>query len=378
MSTLGGFGCRKMAFERKRHNSVSGDDHHVMGGHVEGILFAIGNPLLDISAEVTEDFLKRYCLEPNNSILADDKHLNLCKEMVDNFKVDYVPGGATQNSIRIAQWLIGVPNATTFMGCIGRDKFGEILEGKVREAGVNPRYMYNDEQPTGTCAVCLTGTNRSLVAYLGAANCFNLSHLEIPENKELMEKAQFFYIAGFPLTVCPDAMLHIAKFAAANDRLFAMNLSAPFLCTFYSEPMMRLLPYVDILFGNELEAEAYAEANKLPSRELSAIALHLARLPKQNGKRGRMVVFTHGAKPTIVIQEGRVLEFPVIPIAEKDIVDTNGAGDSFVGGFLAQLVQGGSIEDCVRSANYAANYIIQQSGCQLPDKPNFSRDTVGF
>jgi adenosine kinase len=76
--------------------------------------------------------------------------------------------------------------------------------------------------------------------------------------------------------------------------------------------------------------------------------------------------------------EGRVLEFPVIPIAEKDIVDTNGAGDSFVGGFLAQLVQGGSIEDCVRSANYAANYIIQQSGCQLPDKPNFSRDTVGF
>jgi hypothetical protein len=47
-----------MAFERKRHNSVSGDDHHVMGGHVEGILFAIGNPLLDISAEVTEDFLK--------------------------------------------------------------------------------------------------------------------------------------------------------------------------------------------------------------------------------------------------------------------------------------------------------------------------------
>jgi len=42
------------------------------------------------------------------------------------------------------------------------------------------------------------------------------------------------------------------------------------------------------------------------------------------------------------------------------------------------MVQGGALEDCVRSANYAANYIIQQSGCQLPDKPNFSRDSVGF
>lgn len=363
---------------RPRNDSVSGDEQHVMGGHVEGILFAIGNPLLDISAEVTEDFLKKYGLEPNNSILADAKHLDLCEDMVKNFNVDYVPGGATQNTIRIAQWLIGVPNATTFMGCIGRDQFGQILEAKVHEAGVNPRYMYHESLPTGTCAVCLTGTNRSLVAYLAAANHFNKEHLAIPENRQLMEKAHYFYMAGFPLTVCPDAMLEVAQFAARNDRLFAMNLSAPFLCSCYCEPMMKLLPYVDILFGNELEAAAYAEANKLPDKEPTAVAMHLARLPKENGKRGRMVVFTQGAKSTVVIQEGRVREFPVIPITEKDIVDTNGAGDAFVGGFLAQMVQGGALDDCIRSANYAANYIIQQSGCQLPDKPNFSRDSVGF
>lgn len=30
-----------------------------------------------------------------------------------------------------------------------------------------------------------------------------------------------------------------------------MNLSAPFLCEFFSEPMTKALPYVDILFGNE-------------------------------------------------------------------------------------------------------------------------------
>jgi len=49
-----------------------------------------------------------------------------------------------------------------------------------------------------------------------------------------------------------------------------------------------------------------------------------------------------------------------------------------VTGFLAQLVQGGAVADCIRSGNYAANYIIQQSGCQLPDKPNFSTDSPGF
>ena len=58
------------------------------------------------------------------------------------------------------QWLIGVPNSTTFMGCIGKDKFGQILEEKAREGGVNTCYMYDDKEPTGTCAVLLSGANR--------------------------------------------------------------------------------------------------------------------------------------------------------------------------------------------------------------------------
>jgi len=60
---------------------------------------------------------------------------------------------------------------------------------------------------------------------------------------------------GFPMTVCPDAMLEVAKFAAAHDRLFTMNLSAPFLCTAFKDQLMSLLPYVDILFGNELVSD---------------------------------------------------------------------------------------------------------------------------
>ena len=30
--------------------------------------------------------------------------------------------------------------------------------------------------------------------------------------------------------------------------------------------------------------------------------------------------------------DGKVTEYPIIPIKEEDIVDTNGAGDAFVGG----------------------------------------------
>jgi sugar/nucleoside kinase (ribokinase family) len=63
----------------------------------------LGNPLLDISANVDEDFLSKYDLKPNNAILAEEKHKPLYDEMVQKYKVDYIPGGATQNTLRVAQ-----------------------------------------------------------------------------------------------------------------------------------------------------------------------------------------------------------------------------------------------------------------------------------
>jgi len=71
----------------------------------------LGNPLLDISANVDEDFLSKYDLKPNNAILAEEKHKPLYDEMVKKYRVDYIPGGATQNTLRVAQvivWLFEV------------------------------------------------------------------------------------------------------------------------------------------------------------------------------------------------------------------------------------------------------------------------------
>ena len=58
------------------------------------------------------------------------------------------------------QWLIGIPQATTFIGCIGNDKYGAILADKTKEAGVEAVYQYKESEPTGTCAVLITGKNR--------------------------------------------------------------------------------------------------------------------------------------------------------------------------------------------------------------------------
>lgn len=81
------------------------------------------------------------------------------------------------------------------MGCVGRDKYSKILEDKATTDGLNVRYQYTDKEGTGTCAVLITGKDRSLCANLAAANCFSPSHIEKPENKQLIETAKYIYIS---------------------------------------------------------------------------------------------------------------------------------------------------------------------------------------
>ncbi|XP_041734703.1 adenosine kinase [Coregonus clupeaformis] len=338
-------------------------------------VFGMGNPLLDISAVVDKDFLEKYGLKPDDQILAEDKHKALFEEIVKKFKVEYHAGGSTQNSIKVAQWMIQEPhNVCTFFGCIGEDTFGEILKQKAKEAHVDAHYYEQTEEPTGTCAAAITGNNRSLVANLAAANCYKKDkHLDLEENWKLVEKAKVYYIAGFFLTVSLESIQKVAKHASENNKLFTLNLSAPFISQFFKDALMKVMPYVDVLFGNETEAAMFSKEQGFETEDIKEIAKKAQALPKVNKKRARIVVFTQGKDATIMTKGGDKIEmFPVLKIDQKDIVDTNGAGDAFVGGFLSELVQEKGFEQCVKAGHYAANVVIRQAGCTFPDKPDFN------
>ncbi|XP_049615204.1 adenosine kinase isoform X6 [Syngnathus scovelli] len=169
----------------------------IMTAPSENTLFGMGNPLLDIIAVVDKDFLNKYGLKPNDQILAEDKHKALFEEIVKRKEVEYHAGGSTQNSVKIAQWMIQKPHkVATFFGCIGTDRFGEILKKKSEEAHVDARYYEQSCEPTGTCAACITGDNRSLVANLAAAQCYKKEqHLDLDSNWDLVTKAKVYYIA---------------------------------------------------------------------------------------------------------------------------------------------------------------------------------------
>ena len=47
--------------------------------------------------------LEKYGLKPNDAILAEDKHLGLYDDLLNNYEAKLIAGGAAQNTARGAQ-----------------------------------------------------------------------------------------------------------------------------------------------------------------------------------------------------------------------------------------------------------------------------------
>jgi adenosine kinase len=337
-----------------------------------GILFALCNPLLDISVTASQELLDRYHLKRGTAILASQEHLPLYDEIVKYPHVEYTAGGASQNTARACQWMLGqrIPRAVTYVGCVGNDDNGRRLKTIAESDGVAVHYLVTDKERTGTCAVLINDKERTLVANLGAANLYNITHLETKEIQDLIERAKFFYVTGFFLTVSPQSLNKLGQHACQNNKVFVFNIAAPFLIEHFFDKMMEILPYADIVLGNEHEGTAFGQKMNWGD-DLKVIAQKLANLPKKNTKRKRIVVFTQGARNTIVFYDDKLEEIAPPYVPPEEIVDVNGAGDSFAGGFMAGLILGKPIEECVRAGHYCASEVIRRSGCTFPRENKF-------
>eukprot|EP01100_Stratorugosa_tubuloviscum_P003045 TRINITY_DN171_c1_g1_i1.p1 TRINITY_DN171_c1_g1~~TRINITY_DN171_c1_g1_i1.p1 ORF type:complete len:341 (-),score=160.59 TRINITY_DN171_c1_g1_i1:86-1108(-) len=328
---------------------------------MEGIILGVCNPLLDITANVTHEYLEKYGLKPSNATLATPELLPLYGEIEKQESLLYSAGGAGQNSIRAAQWMLQIPSATSYIGCVGNDEYGRRLREEATHDGVNVHYQVTNEHPTGSCAVLVTNKERSLVANLAAANHCSKSHFESEPIQKVVNKAKYIYATGFFITVSPETLFYLGQHACENNKFFILNISAPFVVDYFWQHFEPLLEYVDILFGNEHEFAALsAKLNFTGS--FDELARNLAERSKRNTNRLRTIVITQGSANTLVYHEGQLLKFTPTLVPKEQIVDLNGAGDSFVGGFLAGLALSKPIEKCVEAAHYCAGFTITRAG----------------
>ena len=317
---------------------------------------------VDIQAQGDDALLAKYGLKPNDAILAEEKHLDIYEDLLNNYSAKLIAGGGAQNTARGAQYMLP-PNSTVFLGGVGDDKYAAILHDAVKQAGLRVEYRVDKKEKTGRCGVVITGHHRSMCTDLGAANHYDLDHLKSPEVWKLVEGATHYFVGGYHLTVCPPAIQALAEEAAKNNKVFVFSLSAPFIPQFFKEPLDASAPYWDYVIGNETEALSYAESHGLETKDIKEIAKHLAALPKANTKRERVAIITQGTLPTVVVVNGQeAKEYPVHAIDSSLINDTTGAGDAFAAGFTAGLVAGVSLDQAVDQGQWLAKLSIQELG----------------
>merc|ERR1740115_173967 len=235
--------------------------------------------------------------------------------------VQYIAGGATQNSIRVAQWMLQEAGATAYMGCVGKDAKADTMKAECDKAGVNALYMVDPSAPTGSCACCILGKERSLCTNLHAANNYKETHLQEASNWAIASGAKIIYSAGFFITVSPASIKLASEEAAKTGGLYCMNLSAPFIMQVppFKACLVATMPYVDFLFGNETEAQTWADTEGWECTDIAFIATRLSLIPSKKARK-RTVVITQGKNPTLVAINGLVQEFAITPLAEDKIV----------------------------------------------------------
>lgn len=226
---------------------------------------------------------------------------------------------------------------TAIVGKMAKDVFGTYLLNELRAAGVDSDYLIQspDAKTALTFALVREDGNRHFLGYTGSTNqtlCVQEINLEVIKQAKIVSYGSFFWMKSLDQTGV-SILLHTAKEAGAQTVADCASDS------FHQgkEIVLRNLPLIDYFIPSYVEAE-YLTGEKEPE-----VMAH-----KLLGAGCRNVIIKLGAEGCLVT-DGKQ-EKRIAAIHSKEVCDTTGAGDSFVGGFMAGLIDG---KDIWNSAEYA-------------------------
>ncbi|KYB25746.1 Adenosine kinase 2-like protein [Tribolium castaneum] len=311
----------------------------------------LGSPLTDITANVDREFLRKYNLEPDNAYVVDETRRPIFDEIGETA---IQVGGSVTNTVRMFTKLRGFPELVTYLGSVGLDEKGKFVKTELEKEGLGRDLTEIAGGSTGKVAVLVWGTTRTLVTDLGASRTFSLDE----DKWAKITRSSFVYFSGFFISVSFPSLVRIVE---QTDKTICFNLGAPFLCSKYPQEMTYLYKNASLVVGNESEHRAFAKINNLESHDL----LEVVMATNKSFPKSRVVIVTRGGGTVVVVTANGWQEFAVGSLSDEKIVDTSGAGDAFIGGFLAGWVDDATVADCAKSGILAARRVIQTVGFNL-------------
>ncbi|KPA83098.1 adenosine kinase-like protein [Leptomonas pyrrhocoris] len=365
-----------------------------MSGGDETIpLYVQCNPLLDVIVDVDEDFLKEYELEKDCAYVYTPRYRPLFETILKHSSLHACPGGSGLHTARVAQWMWQhVLSKTTghvmYVGCIGKDKYGETIRASAVEDGVTMELEVSNTLPSGLCAVCKVGDARTLIANVSSASALSDDFIASATVEQGQCSASIIYTTAYANVCRVQQTLRLMASARARrlpngaKQLTAMGLSNRKVLEEFGEDLVDVLEKLDIIIGNEEEMSDLAMMLQWVPTDMTDLELvkKIATEMMYDRHSVRLVVMTRGLKPIVYATgEGLVKEVAVLPkTPTKDKLKTTGAGDAFAGGFLAAFVADPNhLEYCCQMGARAATYVINHNIQQLPTDAEAIKEVRG-
>jgi 2-dehydro-3-deoxygluconokinase len=238
--------------------------------------------------------------------------------------------GGAESNVAIAVTRLG--GRASWVGRVGDDELGDLVLGQLRGEAVDVRHAVRDPgAPTGLMIrTRRTASVAHVLYYRSGSAGSRLAPADIPV--DAVRAAGVLHVTGITPALSPTA--RTATFTAVEEARAAgvpVSLDVNHRATLWrgEDPrpvLAELAARADVLFAGEDEAGLLGVEGE-PEEVVAALA---ALGPAQ-------VVLRRGARGALAAVDDALVDVPAYPVAAVDPV---GAGDAFVGGYLAELLAG--------------------------------------
>jgi len=304
----------------------------------------IGNAMVDVIAQMPEDFLDKHGLTKASMMLVDAERSQYLYSRVG--KSIMTSGGSVANT---SHGLASLGGRAGFIGKIADDDLGDAFSRDLFDAGVSFFPAPKDHGlPTGRCVIVVTPDGqRTMNTYLGAGAVLCAADV----SKEAVQSAEWVFLEGylFDKDDAKEAFRVAAQYAHEAGRKVALTLSDSFCVQRHHADFAALVrDEVDLLFANEHELAVLFGTEDF-SQAVGALRECCPLAAVTRSKRG-----------SAVITPDDFIEVPALPV--DPIVDATGAGDMFAAGFLYGLTHEKTHEQCAEIGTICAAEVIMHMG----------------
>lgn len=255
---------------------------------------------------------------------------------VDHF--GFLPGG---NATNFTLAFAALGGRARFVGCVGRDWAGDILRGSYAAAGVQVRLLISRASATGmTVAITFSGGTRHLITAIGANA--DLGPSDVPATwlsaAAHVHRAGYWWATG--LMGPPTAKLLRRARAAGATTSLDIATDPEGWTDDRRRSVLRVLPEVDVFFGNEVEITAVAGVPVLEDA-----------IDRFRSLGVREVVVHQGDRGATAFTAAEVASEAAVHVPARN---PTGCGDVFNAAYVFAFEAGRPIRERLRYANAAS------------------------